>query len=643
MPTDTWTIEDDRLAAVIERGQERLELCLSDRESGRRWGPARLVDLEVYCKDEFRAVVAKSYRIDAVEASGDRLHVVIGHAQLGVRLGLWLAVEGGELVVRMPIPEVYEDRASRRLFSVIVLPELMSVGADGRMLLPLNTGCLTRPADKPALADRFMIYGEQSRWELVPMLPACGVGGGEGGLMAIATGAAAETECHVRTDGNGGGTLAFGMSLRQFWPDPVEWRTREIRYRPVPAEGDLLHEVAARLRRHLIEDRGKPTLKQRIAESPELAYLMDGYTMKLFFAVENRGLMMEGAEKGEPITYQRVMTCAEAEANLKRLHDAGIDKVYTQMTGWNPNGHDGLYPTRFPVDERIGGEAGFRRLIDAGHALGYQMNVHDNAIEGVERSPDFDFERVIHDQWGGPMRLGEWGGGPTLKINNTVIDDAELEAFFRQAKDRGLTGMGYLDGMGNPLYRDYHPRHRLTRSGYAAMTNRLIEMSRKVHGAAGTECGFMYCAAAADSVVTGGSQGHWNQCSEAWPITRLMDRRVPLYRLVFSGLVFQECQQPRWRRVMESVSMGLHPRDEWAAHPGPMPVFNDDRIAKLKAVYDIACRRFGHLKAEQLVSWAEEDGVETTKFDDGTEVIADYRREKLIVNGEAVERPEALK
>ena len=59
---------------------------------------------------------------------------------------------------------------------------------------------LTDP-DQIALRDRFMIYGEQPRWELLPTLPVCAVRNPAGGLMAIATGGAAETECHVATDG----------------------------------------------------------------------------------------------------------------------------------------------------------------------------------------------------------------------------------------------------------------------------------------------------------------------------------------------------------------------------------------------------------------------------------------------------------
>lgn len=635
--------QDDRLAAVLERREQQFRLTLTDRASGQQWGPSPLLSLEIYSKAEFRTDTVLEYRIDAVEPVENGVHLIIGDARRHVRLGLWLRIEQGELVVRLPLPEVYEDRPeTRRLFSVILLPDLMTTDAGGELFLPLNTGCLTRPANKPALADRFMIYGEQPRWELLPTLPVCAARRSTGGLMALATGGAAETECHVATDGAGGGRVGFGMNLRQYWPDPVEWETREIRYRPIPPADDFLGNIAQRLRRHVTDDLGKPTLKQRCQECPDLEYLLHGYIMKLFFAVENCGIMMENKEKTDWVTFRQVMNFAEAEAGLQRLHAAGVARIYTQSVGFNANGHDGLYPTLFPIEERLGGEAGFRRLLATGHALGYQMNVHDNKKAAVRRSPDFCADAVVHDQWGNPMGLGEWGGGTTFVRNTRLVSPEALAAEMRGLQALGLTGMGYLDGMGNPLYRNYHPRDQFSRTAYARMTNRLVAIAKQVYGAAGTECGFMYCAIPADCMCTGGELWQWNACRPDWPVTRLMDQRVPLYRLVFSGLMFQECHGVSWRTVQECVLLGKHPRDEWSARPGVMPVLTDERIAKLKAIYDIALQRFGHLQAEQLLTWQATDGVESTTYADGTTVTADFTAGRLTVNGEDIPKPAVL-
>jgi hypothetical protein len=338
------------------------------------------------------------------------------------------------------------------------------------------------------------------------------------------------------------------------------------------------------------------------------------------------------------------MTFAEAKQNLKRLHDAGVARIHTQSVGWNPNGHDGLWPTRFPVDERLGGETGFRDLIESGKKMGYTMTVHDNWKSAVERSPDFRADLVCHDQWGQPMGLGEWGGGVTYIPAQWTLSDEAIESGMQRVKALGLSGAGYLDGMGNPLYRDYHPQHRATRSRFAWSTCRLIEIAKKVYGAAGTECGFLYCTIPSDSICTMGAEWHMKLCWPEWPVTQLMDRRVPVWPLALHDLVIVEgVHGLSWEGLMEGVLFGLHPRDEWSAHPGVMPVLDDDRIRRIKAVYDVSLVQFGHLQTQELVKY-EEAGpeVQTTTFADGTTVIADFRKAELVVNGQRVPRPDGL-
>ena len=628
---------DTHLRAVCEQQHDRLTLELSDVDSGRQWGPVPLLALEVYAKAEFRVETMHKYRVDQLQVSDNGLHVSIGDGFCQLRLGLWLTIEDGELQVRMPITELYEDKpATHRLFSVILLPGLMNTR--GRLLLPLGAGMLCEVREKPRVADRFLIYGEQTRWELLPMLPVGATQDDERGLMALATEAPGETECHAHTDGHGGGGLDFGFSLRQFWPDPVEFSPRAIRYIPLPPAADMVHCTSKRLRRHVMEDIGKPTLTQRLAESPELRYLHDAFIMKMFFAVENQGIMMHGVPKGDPITFRQVMNFQECGDILGKIRAAGIDKVVTQAVGFNPRGHDGMWPTRFPMDDRLGGEAGFRALIARGTQLGFQMNTHDNHLSAYTCSPDFDVEKVIHDQWGQAMGLGEWGGGITYILNVPALPREWIAGQMRSLKALGMQGMAYLDGMGNPLYRDYHPRHRMSRTGYAQGVVKLLEIAKEVYGAAGTECGFLYAALPADCVCYTGwhNRPGWPE----WPVSALMDKNVPVYQLAMHGLMFFENRDETWNGTMDAVLWGHHPRTEWSAHPGIMPVADEAFIACLKAKYDLALVRFGYLQELELMRYAEPaDGVAQTTFSDGTEILADFNRMELWANGESVAMP----
>jgi hypothetical protein len=635
----TFTLTNAAMCVSLTQQQETIHLAM-ETSDGCHWASPLFV-FEVYDKAEQRVRVIDRYRIDAIREVDGGLHLTISPAGAYIRAGFWIRLVDGELSVTMPMTECYEDKLiTHRLFAVRVLPELMTTDGPGTLFIPVNSGVISHTANKPKLADRFMIYGEQSRWELVPMLPICGAQTPTGGLMALARQGAEETECHVNADGAGSGTVGFAFSLRQFWPDPVEFATREIRFTPMPASADLLHFAAKRLRCHVMTDLGKPTLLQRAQESSEVAANLNAYFMKLFYAVENCGIMMEGKEKGAPITFVNVMTFAEAQGLLARVKAAGIEHVHTQSVGWNPSGHDGLWPTRWPIEERLGGEAAFRALIAFGNELGFTMTVHDNHKSAVRRSPDFREDMVVHDQWGQPMGLGEWGGGITYVLNSYYLPDEWIDGIMRKLKGLGLTGPAYLDGMGNPLHRDYHPAHRLTRTGYAHGTNRLIEKAKMIYGAAGTECGFMYCVIPADSMCTGGADWHMMWCNPEWPITQMLDQRVPAWNLALHDLIMLENQGLGWSTIMHNVLLGLHPRDEWSARPGVMPVLDNARIAQQKAVYDICLAQYGHLQTAELLAYHEpEPGIKTSRFADGTEVIADFTNEELIVNGECVPRP----
>ncbi|MBA2479463.1 MAG: hypothetical protein H0V44_02280 [Planctomycetes bacterium] len=636
---------DGKLHASVSRGPDQITLSVLDRATGRRWPSVPVVTAEVYDKAQFRCDIVRGFRIDRCEAIPDGVHIILGDGFRRIAFGVWLRIRDGELVITVPPSEVYENKpAVYRVFSLVLLPGMMiAAGSAAELILPLNTGMICHPADKAAVSDRFMIYGEQSRWELMPTLPVCAAHGPDGGIMALAAQGAADTDCHVATDGLGSGQVGFGVSLRQHWTDPVDLGQREIRYLPIAPAADAVHAVAKRLRRHVMDDLGKKTLVERAAESPEVAYLLDASIMKLFYGVQNEGIMMYGVPKDGHVGFKQYMSFAEARDGLSRLHAAGIGKVLTQSVGWNPRGHDGLWPTRFPIEERLGGERAFRELIAHGNALGYHMQAHDNYLSSYEASPHFDRDQVIQDVYGEPMGLGEWGGGVTFINWAMDLPDDRLAGEMRRVRALGLRGVAYNDGMGNPLYRNYHAKHRGSRGDYARGVVRILEAARSVYGAAGTETGFLYAALPADSMANPGDEGHMRACRSEWPVTALQDRRVPIWQLALHGLIVLENQGHDWPSTMRAVLMGDHPRAEWSAHPGMMPVLDDAMIGVLKARHDLILGRHGHLQTQELMECTDiAADVCRTRFADGTEVIADFAREELFVDGQAIEAPAAL-
>ena len=118
---------------------------------------------------------------------------------------------------------------------------------------------------------------------------------------------------------------------------------------------------------------------------------------------------------------------------------------------------------------------------------------------------------------------------------------------------------------------------------------------------------------------------------------------MPVWQLALHGLIVRENHGVDWESTMECILYGDHPRDEWSRRPDFMPELDDRRIAALKARYDLCLKRFGYLQTLELTSFREEDDVQRTTFEDGTEVTVDRGRKELIVNGERIASPKALR
>lgn len=607
-----------------------------------RWR-APLVVLEVYDRPLKRVRIVPTFQIVRWEKNGD---IVVADPAHGIELPVAVRVEDGELVVRIAPAQIVErDAEMYRLFAVDVLPGLLTVAGSGRLLLPINTGLDVPVATAPRCADRFLIYGEQERWELTPTLPVCAAYDDQGGWVVLATKGACDAQCRVAT-GEGRGTTGFAVTLRRYWPEPVDWTDRELRFVPVPAKTDALAFTARRLRRHIVTDLGKLTLRERAAESPAVAYLLDAYIMKLFHGIQNTGYMMEGQRKYTPGEFVSYLTFAEAKRWLRKIREAGIEKVLTQCTGWNVGGHDGLYPTRFSIEERLGGETGFREMIRFGNELGFHMQVHDNFIMNCLSSPDFVRDFVTIDLYGEPLVHGRWAGGIEASGWPLAYPRERLAGHMERMKALGLRGMYYVDYMEQPLEVNYHPIHGGPCGDCARGQVLVVEEGRRIFGSCGTEFGFLPVTVAADHISTCGEPWHLKMCEPHWPVTALIHhgRVVPLWPMALSGLVVTEARgHVTWANAMQCVLYGRAPRDEWGERAGPLPAIDDRRIAAQQAIYELCVKRFGHLKLEELTQYrSPAEGVHQTQFSDGTTVIADFANQELFVNDKRIARPAAL-
>jgi hypothetical protein len=317
--------------------------------------------------------------------------------------------------------------------------------------------------------------------------------------------------------------------------------------------------------------------------------------------------------------------------------------MHVESIGWNPRGHDGMWPTRFPIEPRLGGAAGFRELLRYGRSIGCTMNVHDNYLSQYNSSPDFDPSIVMHDQWGNRDLRGFWGGGETYVTCPWMLGPKRLDEQLRQVKALGLDGPAYIDGMGNPLECSYAPGPVGRRSDYVRGTQHILDTARNLYGAVRTECGFLYACLAADCLNQCGNAFMLKRLDPDWPITALIEDIVPVWQIALHGLVVRENHGVDWNSAMECVLFGDHPRHEWSHTGRFQPALDEAHIGAIKAKYDLCIQRFGYLQTETLESWhSPAPGVQETVFSDGTRIRVDFASRQLWVNDEPVRQPGGL-
>jgi hypothetical protein len=641
------TLENPNVSVAVWPADGAVWCRVRDLRTGVQWGETLLVALEIHDKTLRRTDRVERYEVRRLDKVDGGIHVCVAAPYYAVEVGVWVRLMDAEVAVTVHPMEVYEHEAALyRLFALDVAPNLMRVGPDGALYHPVMSGMKCRPAGKPALADRYLIYGEQERWELMPQLPYVAAETPHAGLAAVAVAGAADTECRLATDGRGNGQVGMAFRFRGLWRDPVDFARREIRFAPVPSPGRTDLFIAKRVRRHVLEDLGKLRLRDRAAESPEVAYVLGAYTVKAFFAVQSGvrqvqpWVRVSGDEAKN--TYHIMMTYAECRESLAALKRAGLDNIYVQTVGWNPGGHDGLYPTRLPPDERLGGATAFQEYVAAGQSLGYMISVHDNYSDAYRASPDWDPDTAVWDCDGDPLVTGIWAGGISYRQWPLAFGDHRLRRDMEALKALGVRGMYYCDAMGNPLEINYHPRWKGPRSDHAKGVVRVLETAKEVFGAVAIESGYLYGALAADYAANP-CWPHAQPLRPEWPVTALCDQKLPIWLVALHDLVMHEAQGLTWRDVMGKLLSGAQPRAEWSAHSGCAPVLDDAMIAAMRAEYELVVRRFGRLRSLELLDLhAVADDVYESRFEDGTEVVADFNTETLVVNGEKISPPPSL-
>ncbi|MGI4788631.1 MAG: DUF5696 domain-containing protein [Janthinobacterium lividum] len=642
-----YQIEDSSLRLSVFEQEGQILAELSDLHSGVVWGPTPVFTLSVMSILLQRTELMRAPAV-RISQEADTLAVTLSvdnqffSASVTVRFSL----ENGELVAQVPTDQIQEKRPEVSLLDSVSILPLIRTGPDapGHLVLPYRTGALCYPERHSRFRESFLIYGEQKRWELMPMLPCCGAVRSQSALMVIVEQGDCDTECQVETDGLGSGEVRLALRYRYTPIDPIDPIDRIMRFVPLRGENAGYAGMGRRLHQFILKKAGRGTLSERAARNPDLAYAAESFVLKIMHASKEIG-SLDGSGRLHVYT-----TCEEAMVQLSCLKQLGIDRLMVQLTGWNLEGHDGRWPTRFPVEPAIGGAAGLRRLIAHGQSLGYQMQVHDNYLDLYQRSDRFDPDLCAGSLYGGPLKRGCWAGGINYTGWPLSYPQSYLDDQMREVQALGPRGIYYLDAMGMPLEISYNEKHGECRYRRACAdgVNRVLKTSREIFGSSGTENGYLYCVLESDYI------GSPFVGAQSEPVSELIDAEVPLWFMAVKGHVFSnlndtftaaidfgvDSPQTVSRRMLRMAEYGLLPRNEGVSVYGDWGYPLEETLEAMKLEYDLLIVNLpgiglAALEDHQILEGDSMQGeyVSRSRFSNGIETLCDYGRNRLEING----------
>jgi hypothetical protein len=371
-------------------------------------------------------------------------------------------------------------------------------GRPGFLLIPRGLGVLCRFDKTEEHETPLLVYANGGRGITAPVF---GLARDDAALLGNVCQGEFETELVVTANGGPDRNLNCvhpRFRLRFHPSDPLQDIDHRVEYTFLAREDAGWAGMAKAYRRYLLDTCGHPSLAARIEQRPLLDYARRAPTVHVQLAEKRRKTRMTG--DGELIVRT---SFAEATRLAESVRDAGIEHAVIVLAGWNCEGLDGLYPTRFPVESAVGGADAMSQSLNAIRSFGFQVGALDNYTDMYRRSPAFDADLVCRQAGGEAWRGGIWAGGHAYVICPRQARERHAQRDLRRLRDLGLEeGLLFLDHFPGPgVLRCYHPDHPLFRSEYAQALRELIQMAQGTFGLCRVSGPEVFTALIADSCV----------------------------------------------------------------------------------------------------------------------------------------------
>jgi len=289
-------------------------------------------------------------------------------------------------------------------------------------------------------------------------------------------------------------------------------------------------DMAKFYRKYQLEQGDCKTLKEKISERPELEYIKDSVEIRIRLGWKPAPPpVLEQTEENEPSMH---VACDfdRVKDIIDELKKQGVEKCEICLVGWNKSGHDGRWPTAFPVEPLLGGESKLKELIAYAQNNGYKIVCHSNSTDCYSISDYFNNGEIAMVDKNGNICVNPvpWSGGTMYWLCPQIGWEIAQE-ILPKISELGFRGLHYIDVMSIIEPRTcFHEKHPCNASQTVDYYHKIMELSVNLFGGFASEGVFDYCAKYLDY----GLYICFNRKKEV-----CMDKGIHLWEMVYHGII----------------------------------------------------------------------------------------------------------
>ncbi|MBP3773821.1 MAG: hypothetical protein ILA34_00535 [Bacteroidaceae bacterium] len=328
------------------------------------------------------------------------------------------------------------------------------------------------------------------------------------------------------------GVYSFYVNLELAHVNPYE--DYIIDFYPLRGKDATYSGMGRLYRRMQLESGAVIPLRERIKNNPTLAYAVQSPLIRIRQGWKPVPTpVVEQTPETEPPMKVRV-TFDRVKDIVNELKRQGIRKADLTLVGWNHKGHDGRFPTLFPVEPTLGGEKKLKSAIRHAQKNGYMIAAHVCNNDSYRISPDWDEADVAKNP---DASLSHYKGAVYGSGNMyNLCYQASFQKFVAENNRRtaalGFKGMHYIDVISTVLPTVcYDPHHPLNRKEAALWANKHLQAGRDAFGGVSSEGGYDFVAGSLDYALY--ITFNLNQVDH----DRLIDDYIPLWHIVYDGII----------------------------------------------------------------------------------------------------------